>query len=96
METFEARVLRDPICSAPTLKKVRTLLEQVVEEGTARSIREGYYRNRRQNRYRPEDCKRTVHQAVLYILRRLLSGRCPEVQLHRGNRPSQGYSAVRQ
>ena len=44
VETFEAQVLRDPICSAPTLKKVRTLLERVVEEGTASSIREGYYR----------------------------------------------------
>ena len=44
VETFDAKVLRDPICSAATLKKVRTLLERVVEEGTAKSIREGYYR----------------------------------------------------
>ncbi len=44
VETFEAKVLRDPICSSSTLQKVRTLLERVVEEGTARSIREGHYR----------------------------------------------------
>ena len=44
VETFEAKTLRDPICSPATLKKVRTLLERVVEEGTASSIREGYYR----------------------------------------------------
>ena len=44
IKTFEANVLKDPICSASTLQKVRTLLERVVQEGTARSIREGYYR----------------------------------------------------
>ena len=44
VETFEAKVLKDPICSSATLRKVRTLLERVVEEGTASSIREGHYR----------------------------------------------------
>lgn len=44
VETFEAKVLKDRVCSSATLQKVRTLLERVVEEGTARSIREGHYR----------------------------------------------------
>ncbi|MGB3779461.1 MAG: penicillin-binding protein [Tunicatimonas sp.] len=43
VETFRAQVLRDAICSPATLAKVRTLLERVVEEGTASSIRDGYY-----------------------------------------------------
>ena len=43
VETFRAKVLRDLICSPATLEKVKTLLERVVEEGTASSIREGHY-----------------------------------------------------
>ena len=36
-------MLRDPICLPATLEKVKTLLERVVEKGTASSIREGHY-----------------------------------------------------
>ncbi len=43
VKTFESEVLKEQICSEATLQKVRTLLERVVEEGTASSIREGYY-----------------------------------------------------
>ncbi|MEQ9442333.1 MAG: penicillin-binding protein [Cyclobacteriaceae bacterium] len=41
---FEAAVLRERICSPATLRKVRQLLESVVQEGTANNIRNDYYR----------------------------------------------------
>ena len=44
VETFSAEILKEQICSEQTLRQVRSLLERVVEEGTASSIREGHYR----------------------------------------------------
>jgi len=43
-ETFETDVIANRICSPETLKKLRTLLEGVVERGTARSIKGTHYR----------------------------------------------------
>ncbi len=43
VETYETEVLNRKICSDKTLKKIRTLLEGVVLEGTARNIRNPYY-----------------------------------------------------
>nr|WP_262919029.1 penicillin-binding protein [Tunicatimonas sp. TK19036] len=43
-QEFEAAVLRERICSPATLRKVRQLLESVVQEGTASNIRNDYYR----------------------------------------------------
>jgi cell division protein FtsI (penicillin-binding protein 3) len=44
VETMEAEVLRSRICSRSTLKKVRSLLEGVVERGTAVNVRTPHYR----------------------------------------------------
>lgn len=43
-QAFESAVLRKRICSPATLRKVRQLLESVVQEGTASNIRNDYYR----------------------------------------------------
>ncbi|MEM9672219.1 MAG: penicillin-binding protein [Bacteroidota bacterium] len=43
-QAFESAVLRERICSPSTLRKVRQLLESVVQEGTANNIRNDYYR----------------------------------------------------
>ncbi len=43
VETYNTEVLKGKICSDKTLKKIRTLLEGVVLEGTARNIRNPYY-----------------------------------------------------
>lgn len=43
-EQFETEILNKRICSRETLEKLRTLLEGVVERGTARSIRGTHYR----------------------------------------------------
>src|SRR5690606_12662097 len=43
-EQFEPELLNKRICSRETLEKLRTLLEGVVERGTARSIRGTHYR----------------------------------------------------
>lgn len=43
-ETFKTEVINKRICSAATLKKLRSLLEGVVEKGTARNIRGTHYR----------------------------------------------------
>jgi cell division protein FtsI (penicillin-binding protein 3) len=44
IQTFQTRVLNEKICSDETLKKVRTMLEGVVENGTARHIRSADYK----------------------------------------------------
>ncbi len=44
VERYKARVLNDKICSDRTLKKVRTMLEGVVERGTAQNISDSYYK----------------------------------------------------
>jgi cell division protein FtsI (penicillin-binding protein 3) len=41
---YETQVLKRKICSAKTLSEVRTLLEGVVQNGTARNIRNDYYK----------------------------------------------------
>jgi cell division protein FtsI (penicillin-binding protein 3) len=41
---YETQVLKRKICSAKTLSEVRTLLEGVVENGTANNIRNDYYK----------------------------------------------------
>lgn len=44
VKSFEPTVLNEKICSDETLRKVRILLESVVEEGTAKSIKNDYYK----------------------------------------------------
>lgn len=44
IEEFEAKILNDQICSKETLREVRSLLEGVVERGTAANINDSYYR----------------------------------------------------
>lgn len=44
MESFETKVLNEKICSENTLRKVRTMLEGVVERGTAENIFDSQYR----------------------------------------------------
>ncbi len=44
VESFQPVVLNKKICSDETLRKVRILLESVVEEGTARNIKNDYYK----------------------------------------------------
>ena len=41
---YESQVIKRKICSAKTLKEVRSLLEGVVENGTARNIKNSYYK----------------------------------------------------
>ncbi len=43
-ETFETEVLNGKICSSKTLAQLKTLLEGVVENGTAKNIRGTHYR----------------------------------------------------
>jgi cell division protein FtsI (penicillin-binding protein 3) len=43
-ETFETEVLASKICSRSTLKKLKVLLEGVVENGTAKNIRGAHYK----------------------------------------------------
>lgn len=43
-ETFEAEVLNSKICSNATLKKLKTMLEGVVERGTAKNIKGTHYK----------------------------------------------------
>jgi len=43
-QSFTSAVLREQICSSATLHKVQTLLESVVQEGTANNIRNEHYR----------------------------------------------------
>jgi cell division protein FtsI (penicillin-binding protein 3) len=43
-ETFETEVLNSKICSRSTLKKLKVLLEGVVENGTAKNIRGTHYK----------------------------------------------------
>ncbi len=43
-QTFESDVINNKICSKKTLKKLKTLLEGVVENGTAKNIRGTHYR----------------------------------------------------
>lgn len=44
IERFDTKVLNDKICSSGTLKKVRKMLEGVVERGTAKNIFDSQYR----------------------------------------------------
>ena len=44
VDTYQPAVLNRKICSAETLRKVRALLENVVEEGTASNIRNNHYK----------------------------------------------------
>jgi cell division protein FtsI (penicillin-binding protein 3) len=43
-ETFETEVINSKICSRSTLKKLKVLLEGVVEKGTAKNIRGTHYK----------------------------------------------------
>lgn len=43
-QTFSTEVIKDQICSEETLEKVRKLLEEVVEHGTATNIKNQYYK----------------------------------------------------
>ena len=43
-QTFRSDVINSKICSKKTLKKLKTLLEGVVENGTAKNIRGSHYR----------------------------------------------------
>lgn len=44
VEHYEGKVLNDKICSDPTLRKVKTMLEGVVENGTAKNIKTDKYK----------------------------------------------------
>ncbi|WP_266202255.1 penicillin-binding protein [Pontibacter kalidii] len=44
VQSYETRVLNEKICSDETLKKLRTMLEGVVENGTAKSIHSADYK----------------------------------------------------
>ena len=44
VEGYTAKVMNDKICSDKTLAKVKTMLEGVVERGTASNINESYYK----------------------------------------------------
>ncbi|PTX18744.1 cell division protein FtsI (penicillin-binding protein 3) [Pontibacter mucosus] len=44
VQSFQTRVLNEKICSDETLKKLKVMLEGVVENGTARSIRNADYK----------------------------------------------------
>ena len=44
IQTFESKVINKKICSDATLQKLRIMLEGVVERGTARRFRHGYYK----------------------------------------------------
>ena len=44
IESFSSPVIKRNICSSSTLKEVKTLLEGVVENGTARNINNSYYK----------------------------------------------------
>jgi len=44
IRSFDTEVLKRKICSQETLKEVRSLLEGVVENGTARNIKNDYYK----------------------------------------------------
>jgi cell division protein FtsI (penicillin-binding protein 3) len=44
IQTFTTTVLNKKICSDATLKKLQTMLEGVVERGTARKFRHGFYK----------------------------------------------------
>lgn len=44
IKKFSARVINEAICSQTTLLKLRTLLEGVVQNGTAKAIRSSHYR----------------------------------------------------
>ncbi len=43
VEQYEAKILNKKICSESTLKKVKVMLEGVVERGTAKNISDSYY-----------------------------------------------------
>jgi cell division protein FtsI (penicillin-binding protein 3) len=44
IETFTSTVINKKICSDETLKKLQTMLEGVVERGTAKKFRHGFYK----------------------------------------------------
>ncbi|MBN2743281.1 MAG: transpeptidase family protein [Marinilabiliaceae bacterium] len=44
IETFDADVIKSSICSRSTLRKVRELLEEVVENGTAQNLKNSHYK----------------------------------------------------
>ncbi|GAB3819310.1 hypothetical protein GCM10028895_17570 [Pontibacter rugosus] len=44
LQSFSTRVLNDQICSEATLKKLRTMLEGVVEHGTAKNVSSADYK----------------------------------------------------
>jgi cell division protein FtsI (penicillin-binding protein 3) len=44
LETFTSTVINKKICSEETLKKLQTMLEGVVERGTAKKFRHGFYK----------------------------------------------------
>src|SRR5690606_1480966 len=41
---YSPKVIKDKLCSAETLEKVKTMLEGVVEKGTARNINDSHYK----------------------------------------------------
>ena len=44
LDEYEAEVINRKICSAKTLKRIKSMLEGVVERGTAKNIKGGYYK----------------------------------------------------
>src|SRR5258706_3307120 len=44
VKKFDTEIIADTICSASTLAKAKTILETVVESGTARNIKNSYYK----------------------------------------------------
>lgn len=44
VERYQSIVLKEQICSRETLEKVKVMLEQVVEEGTANNIKNDFYK----------------------------------------------------
>lgn len=44
VEEFNAEIIKEKICSAETLKKIKIMLEGVVEKGTAKNITDSHYK----------------------------------------------------
>lgn len=44
LESYRSRVLKEQVCSRETLEKVKVMLENVVEEGTASNIKNDFYK----------------------------------------------------
>ncbi|MDZ7606107.1 MAG: penicillin-binding transpeptidase domain-containing protein [Cyclobacteriaceae bacterium] len=81
IEEFKTEVLVRKICSGSTLKKIKKLLEGVVENGTAVNIRDSHYKiaGKTGTAQKIVDGRYTRQQ---YQLCGLFSSRCAKIQLH--------------